>query len=426
MNGISFMQMIQSQPVTQGGISVASDSTNHQATFFQMFNASLAEKNLEVSDLLKERENKAPLDDLFSGNEELVDLEKLMSQLIDALSGRDVIFAEDVLENPLVVDFLEQLSYDLQLELQALLGGNYSLKSLLEQGGGELNNPIQLLAVMIDLAHTQTQNQVDSETKIDFNFQTQLEKLLTMLSKNEQNYLSNEKINVRDFQEIVKQLTTSLQSMTTKERQQLTEGFEAQKKSEKEAQFVLSAFSRSVVDQSAKVNQGIVLPPAQGQLNSVQQFIIHVGENRGNQPTHEQFLRQFQNILGRSSLAQFPNGVNQLTIKLYPEHLGRLDVKLTQQNGVIIAQLMTTTNAARSAIESQLHQLRQAFIAQNISVEKIEISTQQQQQSLGQSDKENQEEKNHNKSNQEQSQNQDNEDEAINFEDFLESFNVKV
>lgn len=454
------MQILQSQPVRQGGLSGASDSANDRATFFRMLNASLAEKKLEGSGLLKQRENEAPLAESLSGktleasaffkengNEELVVLDKLISQLVDVLSGSDALLADDVLANPLVVDLLEQLSYELQLELQALFGENQSLKSLLEQGEG-LNNPVQLLAVVIGLAHIQTQTQVGSETEIESRFQNQahsgtepvgrmsvqatekfqaqLEKLLAVITQSEQDPLRDEKTKVRDFQEIVKQLTTSLQSMSTKERQQLTQSFQARKQSGKEAQFVLSAFSRITTDQSAGLNQGIVLPTSQGQLNPAQQFVIHVGENRGNQPTSEQFFRQFQNILGRSSLAQFPNGVNQLTIKLYPEHLGRLDVKLTQQNGVIVAALMTTTNAAKSTIESQLHQLRQAFIAQNIPVDKIEVSTQQPQQSLNQSDKENQEGKNQNKPNHEQSQNQENEDEAINFEDFLETFNVKV
>lgn len=447
MNGISFIQMLQRQPVTPGGLSVASESTNDKSSFFQMLNASLTEKKLEGADLLKERQNEVPLGEFLFGNrlgasaflkendnEELVALEKLISQLVDALSVGDALVADDVLDNPLVVDLLDQLSNQLQLELKAFFEENDSLESLLEQGEGYLNNPIQLLAVVIGLAHFQSQSQGYSGSELigkipdqaDEKLQIQLEKMLGILTRNEQLPLRDERTKIKDFFEIAKQLTSILQVMSTKEKQQLTQSFQARKDSEKEAQFVLSAFSRITADQSAKVNQGIVLPPAQGPLNSVQQFVIHVGENRGNQPTNEQFLRQFQNILGRSSLAQFPNGVNQLTVKLYPEHLGRLDVKLTQQNGIIVAELMTTTNAAKTAIQSQLHQLREAFVAQNIPVDKIEINTQQQQQSLGQSEKENQEGKNQNKSNQEQQQNQDNEGEVVNFEDLLETFNVKV
>lgn len=461
MNGISFIQMLQRQPVTQGGLNVAGESTNDKASFFQMLNASLTEKELAETGLLKERQNKTSLGELLSGKtigdtaflkendkEELMVLDKLISQLVEALSGNGALLADDVLNNPLVVDLLEQLSDELQLELQVLFEGNDSLKSLLEQGEGYLNSPVQLLAVVIGFVHNQNQAQVTPETKIDSRnqaqvssqlvakisdqatekLQIQLEKLLAMLTKSEQHPLTDEKIRVRDFQEVVKQLTSSLQVMSTNEKQKFTQNVQTEKQSGKEAQFVLSAFSRITADQLATVNQGIVLPSAQGgQLNSVQQFVIHVGENRESQPNNEQILRQFQNILSRSSLAQFPNGVNQLTIKLYPEHLGRLDVKLTQQNGIIVAQLMTTTNAARTAIESQLHQLKEAFVAQNIPVDKIEISTQQQQQQLaGQSDKENQEGKNQKKPNQEQQQSQDTEDEVINFEDFLETFNVKV
>lgn len=163
-------------------------------------------------------------------------------------------------------------------------------------------------------------------------------------------------------------------------------------------------------------------------LNQTQQFVLHVGKNLNEQQKGEQLLRQFQNIIGRSSLLQFTNGTSQLTIKLFPKHLGRLDVKLVQQEGIIIAKLMTTTKAAKSAIELQLHQLRQAFVGQNLQVEKIEITTQQQQQFN--TEKEHQQEKQNNQEHKRKDENNTNieaKNENENFKDFLEqTINLKV
>jgi flagellar hook-length control protein FliK len=189
-------------------------------------------------------------------------------------------------------------------------------------------------------------------------------------------------------------------------------------------QFVLSTFTHSTSVTEVSSSQAGV-PNANGMpLNPIHQFVLHVGENRSAQQNGENILRQFNNILGKSSLIQYPNGINKLTIKLFPQHLGRLDVTLIQQNGVIVAQLMTTTKAAKSAIESQLHQLRQAFIAQNLHVEKIEVQTQH-QQLLNQSDKENKEGKNTHEQKKEQNE-QDGGEEK--FEDVLrnETFDIEV
>ena len=180
--------------------------------------------------------------------------------------------------------------------------------------------------------------------------------------------------------------------------------------------------------QVTSATQGIGVPLNQNlPLSQLHQFVMHVGENLNEQQKGEQLLRQFQNVIGRSSLIQFPNGSNQLTIKLFPQHLGRLDVKLIQQEGIIVAKLITTTQAAKKTIESQLHQLRQAFIGQNLQVEKIEITTQQQQ--LFNTEKEQQEGKHndqqHKRKQTETREEERNEEES--FKDFFEeTINIKA
>ncbi|MCD8501824.1 MAG: flagellar hook-length control protein FliK [Bacillaceae bacterium] len=180
----------------------------------------------------------------------------------------------------------------------------------------------------------------------------------------------------------------------------------------------LNATKTTEVDEIKTGQQTIFLGP---QMTKEQQFFLHLGQ-KVNQTNPEQFIRQFENILAKSTLTQSPNGLNELSIKLFPEHLGRLDVKLLQQDGKLFAQLRTTTAAAKESIESQIHLLKQAFAAQNIQIEKIEI-TQQHHQQFTDSQKEG-----HNDQQREPEQQASKKEEnELEFNDMLEeSFNTKV
>lgn len=117
-------------------------------------------------------------------------------------------------------------------------------------------------------------------------------------------------------------------------------------------------------------------------MSRVEQAAIHIGDKLPKEVQQQQFLRQFQMILQRGALTQNQQGMSSLSIKLYPEHLGRLDIQLTQVEGAIIARILTGSASTRELMEAQLSQLRQAFAQQQIQVDRIEI-TQQQQQYVG-------------------------------------------
>lgn len=111
-------------------------------------------------------------------------------------------------------------------------------------------------------------------------------------------------------------------------------------------------------------------------LTKIEQFTIFA--NKDNKPVdQEQLIKQFTNILSKSQLMKTPN-MNRLMIKLYPEHLGTLRVELVQQNGLLTARMLASTQTAKEMLDSQLHSLRSAFTQQNIQVDKIDISYQQQ------------------------------------------------
>lgn len=97
-----------------------------------------------------------------------------------------------------------------------------------------------------------------------------------------------------------------------------------------------------------------------------------VNENQNNSRA-EQLMKELQNIFKRANLGQ-AGGTNRISIKLYPEHLGQLRIELLQTNGILTARILASNVLGKEMLESQLHQLRQAFLQQNIQVERIDIS----------------------------------------------------
>jgi len=74
----------------------------------------------------------------------------------------------------------------------------------------------------------------------------------------------------------------------------------------------------------------------------------------------------------------------QIRVNIFPEHLGHLDILLTASNGKITAQIFTSNLVAKEALDLQVNQLRNSLIQQGVAIEKIEISHNTSQQSLGQ------------------------------------------
>lgn len=87
----------------------------------------------------------------------------------------------------------------------------------------------------------------------------------------------------------------------------------------------------------------------------------------------EAFLKEMQALLNKAQLANM-NGMTKLAIKLYPENLGSIRIELVQQNGVLTARLLASTALGRELLDQNAHQLKQAFVQQNIQVERLDIA----------------------------------------------------
>ncbi|MFC3882570.1 flagellar hook-length control protein FliK [Bacillus songklensis] len=115
-------------------------------------------------------------------------------------------------------------------------------------------------------------------------------------------------------------------------------------------------------------------------MSKVEQYVLHLGQGEKGQEA-EKLTKDFQQILSRSVLTQ-NSQQTKLTIKLYPEHLGAVHIELLKNEHGMTAKFVASTQQAKELLESQLSSLKQAFIHQNVQVDKIEI---QQIQPLDQS-----------------------------------------
>ncbi len=111
----------------------------------------------------------------------------------------------------------------------------------------------------------------------------------------------------------------------------------------------------------------------QSEMPKVQQLTLRVDTN-GNQVNTESFMKNFDKLLASSNFMK--NAMfNKLVIKLHPETLGTIRIELIQSQTSLVAKLHVQNEQVRSLIESHLSGLKNSFAAQNIQVDKFEISS---------------------------------------------------
>jgi flagellar hook-length control protein FliK len=157
------------------------------------------------------------------------------------------------------------------------------------------------------------------------------------------------------------------------------------------------------------------------QLNRIQQFSIFT-QTRGNEVNTEGLIKQFENILSSSILNKGTN-LQKLVVKLYPESLGSLRIEILQNSEGITAKIQASTQQAKQLIDSNIQNLKSSLLAQNINIEKLEVTHQLNHLfERGQPDRENLNQQNQNsRQNQNNTHKQDDE-ETSSFESFLNDF----
>ncbi|OES43610.1 flagellar hook-length control protein FliK [Domibacillus iocasae] len=163
--------------------------------------------------------------------------------------------------------------------------------------------------------------------------------------------------------------------------------------------------------------------PFLNQLSKTEQFVMSVKTNL--RPMNmEQFIEKFTQVLGNSNIMKTPNGTKML-IKLYPEQLGSLRIELLQQNGVMTAKILSSTQSVKELLEQNAHQLKHAFNQQNVTVDKIDIASPETRQQLFDRGAQQQRQQEQKQSN-EQSAEQQESEKLSSFEEALLNAEVEV
>lgn len=137
----------------------------------------------------------------------------------------------------------------------------------------------------------------------------------------------------------------------------------------------LSAMTSSKEGVTVEAKEVTPVPITLQQWTKQEPLTLTLASN-GKSVSAEQLMKQFENILAKSQFTNV-NGIQKLSFQLNPGHLGSLRIELSQQDSVLIAKIITTTNAAKETLEGQISSLKQAMQSQNITVERIEITSQQ-------------------------------------------------
>lgn len=155
-----------------------------------------------------------------------------------------------------------------------------------------------------------------------------------------------------------------------------------------------------------------------------QDQLILLQNNVSKTASTAQLIQQFESILSKGQYHKI-GGNQKLFIKLYPEHLGALRIELQQNEAGMIAKMFTSTAAAKDILESQIQSLKQAFLTQNIQVDKIEISNQvNYQERFIQKDPQQQEEHSQKQEKEEEKRQEQDQIKNISFEEALLNLEV--
>ncbi len=294
----------------------------------------------------------------FISKDDLLDVEdglRLLDQLISN-SNEDLL---TMIENYLGMS---------HIQFQNLLS-NVMEKLQIEGGEGQsdLDKLLQVVKKMNELTASQLYNVLDKDSlKL-----VKSAKLYELMAKNQDSL--NEETSKLDFKTLSTKLTNVLEGNVLKSDQA------ASRLAFLKQTFSSISASSSLKEESTSANSTTKADVINGsvqfmQMSRPEQLTLTL-QNGTKQGQTEQLIKQFESILARSQFSNV-NGVQRLFLQLNPGHLGSLRIEIIQQDSVMVAKIVTSTQAAKEAIEGQLNHLKQAFNSQNIQVERVEISQQ--------------------------------------------------
>ncbi|MGG7618854.1 flagellar hook-length control protein FliK [Bacillus coreaensis] len=299
-----------------------------------------------------------------------------VKDLLALLSKDDLLDVEDGLQ--LLDQLISNSNEDLLTMIENYLGMSHiqfqnllsNVMEKLQIEGGEGQSDLAKLLQVIEKMSNLTVSQLHSVLDKDSLKLIKSAKLYELMAKNQDSL--NEESSKIDFKSLSAKLTSILEGNLLKSDQAASR-----------LAFLKQTFSGILTNSSAKEESTSTNSSKTEMISGSVQFMqisrpeqLTLTLSTGTKQVQtEQLIKQFESILARSQFSNV-NGVQRLFLQLNPGHLGSLRIEIIQQDSVMVAKIVTSTQAAKEAIEGQLSQLKQAFNTQNIQVERVEISQQ--------------------------------------------------
>lgn len=105
-------------------------------------------------------------------------------------------------------------------------------------------------------------------------------------------------------------------------------------------------------------------------MSPIEQYVIYMQHSDDEQVTSEQLLKQFRQIIQTSQFSPTHPMFNQLAITLKPDNLGEMLVRFVEINGEMTVKILVSSQATKSLLETNVHQLKHMFAPHQISIEK--------------------------------------------------------
>jgi flagellar hook-length control protein FliK len=338
----------------------------------QLNKASTSQEKASFSNLLQSAT--APVEDTPTDTANVKLTATDIKELVSLLSKDDLLEVEDGLQ--LLDQLISNSNEDLFTMIENYLGiSHIQFQNLLsnlmdklqvegEEGQSDLAKLLQVIEKMGDLTASQLGSVLDKDSlKL-----IRATKLYELMAKNQDSL--NGESNKLDFKSLSAKLTSILEGNMFKSEQTASRlAFLKQTFSS----IMTSSSSREELTSTPSSKSDMISGSVQFMQMSRPEQLTLTLSNGSKQVQTEQLIKQFENILARSQFSNV-NGVQRLFLQLSPGNLGSLRIEIIQQDSVMVAKIVTSTQAAKEAIEGQLNHLKQAFNSQNIQVERVEIS----------------------------------------------------
>lgn len=355
MMNIALLQMAQPrvQQIKQNDVAQVQTNSNDQKSFNTIFNDAVSEKEMHTAnetehvsaDVVAEAKN---LQELFDS----LGIEYDESMLFVDLNG-ELIAIDQLLNLEDITQLLGMTADELQQIVAELTEGEVQVTdiwSLLEQA------PEVLAHIMSTL-----NGEANAITPKDAGQVVNVLKLATMLGQ-KTDMVYSEEVKLANANKALHTLTSQLQQNANLGEQ--TKG-----------QSSMNSFAKIVqVKSEANSNTSETQPiTAQTQQNTATTRTVTVALPMERSQQSEALVKEIQNLLNRSQLVN-NGGTIKLMLKLFPENLGQIRIEIMQQDGIMQARLLATTAAGKELLDSNLNQLKNAFVAHNIQMERIDIA----------------------------------------------------